>query len=127
MSDDKYPEHAKMRKVADLSQSIGEFLDWLTSPSQGSRVIGMWRPTFCLSCKAGWIDFRRDDDKIVCQACGAAEFNKSEDRLLPAHDRLQDLLARYFGIDLAAIEKEKRAMLDRIRSLSTVAPPKERE
>lgn len=32
---DLYPEHAKLRKISDKSQAIGEFLDWAGRGSKG--------------------------------------------------------------------------------------------
>lgn len=36
-------------------------------------------------------------------------------QLRPWHESIEDLLARHFEIDLAKLEAEKRAMLDKIR------------
>jgi len=38
-----YPEHAKLAKVSDKSQAIGEFLEWLTT-EQG-YTLAKWSDT----------------------------------------------------------------------------------
>lgn len=39
MSTDTYPEHEKLAKISDESQSIGEFLVWLGSQEM---TVGQW-------------------------------------------------------------------------------------
>lgn len=75
-----YPEHDKMSAVLEQSQTIGEFLDWLSEQ-------GITRARF--EKMEGWRD----------------------PVLVPTHESIEVLLARYFGIDLSVIEAEKRAML----------------
>ena len=41
--------------------------------------------------------------------------------LVPVHRRVDEILARYHGIDLATLEDEKRAMLERLRAANAEA------
>lgn len=87
MSELAYPEHEKLRQVAELSQQIGEFLNWLMSERAPRLELAVW-----------------DDGR------------RGHRRLTPSHARIPDLLAEYFDIDQQALEREKRAMLDALRS-----------
>lgn len=44
-----------------------------------------------------------------------------EDRLIPARERTQELLAQYHGIDMAKVDQERRQILAALQS-ETVAP-----
>jgi hypothetical protein len=126
----EYPEHAKMLTLrcpgspddpfASHNYLVGDFITWLTE-DQG-YVIAKWRPTHCTRCDKPWTDFRRDDGAITCEACGAAEFHRSDDVLLPSHRTVEQLLAGFFGIDQEKIEAEKRQMLDRQRAMNVASP-----
>lgn len=74
----KYPEHAKLRKIHDKSQVIGEFLDF-----------------------SGY---------DLC------EFDPSTGDLEPVSGRIEEILAKYFEIDLDAPEQEKQTMLEELRN-----------
>ena len=71
--------------VADHSQLIGDFLDWLSE--QGIHL-AKWEE----------VDGLRRDQRLF--AVGAP---------------FESLLADYFGVDLKAMEAERRALLDAIR------------
>lgn len=71
------PEHEKLSAIADKSQAIGEFLQWL-------------------------------EDRGISLAAYA---NKGDTFLSPYLYGREQLLAEHFEIDLAKLEKEKRAML----------------
>lgn len=73
------PELLKQRLVADESQRIGEFLDWLGE--QGIRL---------------------------------ARYGE-HDRLWAIHQGPEALLAGFYGIDLAKIDQERRALLEHLR------------
>lgn len=75
------PEHVKLQAVADRSQAIGEFLEWLDE--QDIALSEIDRYTKYLT--RGW--------------------------RLPIVEPRDKLIARFFGIDLVALETEKRAML----------------
>jgi hypothetical protein len=75
-----YPEHEKLKAIADKSQEIYDFIDWL-----------------------GW-------------SHGIALYDTATDRGVTTS--LKFLLAKFYDIDLARIEDEKRAMLDDLRALN---------
>ena len=80
-----YPEHEKLRDVTHESQVCGEFLEWLTNES------GL----------------------VVCEIdSGNAPF---VDHFFPKRETTEQLLARYFEIDLKKLAKEKDRMLEYIR------------
>jgi hypothetical protein len=84
--DAKYPEHAKLIAVAERSQVIGEFLEWL----KGERLPRVW-------------------------LCVSGEDEEGEDTFYPEYTSTEQMLSEYFHIDLEVIEKEKQAMLDELR------------
>lgn len=93
-----FPEHEKLRAVADKSQAAGEFLDWLLEEKGYSLGQYHQHADACYD----------EDDKRVC--------GRSKDTLYPACPRVTDLLAEFFGIDKEKLEEEKRAMLAACRS-----------
>lgn len=93
MSDQNYPEHEKLQAVKDKSQAIGEFLEWLQDTKH--YVIAQWEQV--------------DPDTEPGESSGADE------GLFSASINIEKLLAEYFHIDLAKLEQEKQAMLDKVR------------
>ena len=102
----KTPELDKLGENKDESQAIGSFIDWLsTGPRFGPR--------------RG--DGRRD-------AIRAAKLNASPVRLClfdedteewePVRLRIEEMLARYYDIDLNKIEEERRAVLEYVREIN---------
>jgi hypothetical protein len=98
----KYPEHDKLRKISDESQSIGAFLEWLT----GDRGLVIAK-------------YHQHDD-----GCGRiprdsvnhpAECGYVDDQLEASRVGIQGLLAEYFEISLVEIEQENRRLLRQIR------------
>ena len=81
----EYPEHDRLAAVADESQRIGEFLEWLTL---SGIVLASWVP--------GLI----------------------EHRLAPIPDSTEQILARYFDIDLKRLADEKHAMYLRLSAMA---------
>ena len=59
-----------------------------------------------------FLEWLQDDAKIIL-----AEYDEM-DFLYPIYIRTEELLAKYFNIDLKKIEQEKRAMLDEIRKVN---------
>lgn len=122
---DEYPEHEKLKKVAELSQSIGEFLTWLSDDQH------VWLAKFdvkvdeCRNCdhpdrhnltKPSKFALRcsYDDGDEECD-CTHADFG-NPNRLYPWPHAISNLLATYFEIDLRVLEEEKRAILNAIRA-----------
>lgn len=82
-----YPEHDKMAKIRSEADTIGEFLEWL----EGENLA----------------------------VCG---FREEAERWVPGWSAtgwrggIEKLLARYFDIDLAKLDDEKKDMLRRLRA-----------
>ena len=87
----RYPEHEKLAKIKDQSQSIGEFLEWL---ADDQRVLFRKRHECDNHC---------DED---CDSDGCE---------VPYWTRVEDLLAVYFEIDPKKLSIEKDEMLAEIR------------
>lgn len=86
------PECDKIRSVHDKSQLIGEFLEWLRS--QGIQL--------CKDTSA----------TVRCLECGE-EYPVG---IMPHHESIEQLLARFFSIDLVKAEDERRKILEDLRS-----------
>lgn len=89
----EYPEHQKLAKVKNKSQSIGEFLDWC-------------RGTLC-ELHEHTIDCEPEVGRHRICGLGEGEY-------VPMQVPVEKLLAEFFDIDLARLEDEKRAMLDEL-------------
>lgn len=81
-----YPEHEKLAAVRGLSQAVGEFLEW--AEQVHGAVLAQYRDT---------------------ELWGTPGMG-------PITIPVERLLAEHFGIDLDAIEAEKRAMLKALAS-----------
>jgi hypothetical protein len=68
----QYPEHEKLQKIKDTSQTIGEFIAWL----KDSKKIVL----------AKWYKIEPEDED-------------EQQQLLPEYINYNDVLAEYFGID----------------------------
>lgn len=115
-----YPEHDKLDAVKDRSQSIGEFLSWLSA--QGlSRCYYLPEMYICLDC--GEIDPSRvSARRRECPECDE-DVELREEGYYPDHRGVEKLLAEYFDIDLAKVEQEKRQMLATLRGeIVDIAP-----
>ena len=84
------PELDKLTTVAETSQKIGEFLDWLQSEKH--YII------------AEWI---KDSESPQPVYCGS-------------HGTIEGLLAEYYEIDLNKVEREKQAILDDFRKRNKI-------
>jgi hypothetical protein len=80
-----YPEHEKLQRISDKSQSIGEFVDWLNT--QGIFL-------------AEWVK---------------KPGRQGSSDLTYARKGIQELLAMFFDIDQKKISEEKQAILQLIR------------
>jgi hypothetical protein len=92
-----YPEHDKLQAVKEASQSIGEFLTWLQD-EQGVVLTKVHAHS----------DFCYEDGDRMCGVEKGA--------LVPVLASVPSWLSRYFDIDEAKLEAEKRQMLDECRS-----------
>jgi hypothetical protein len=111
-----------MVKVAEDSQKIGNFLDWLLqeqdihlcSPhihNDNCYEHGTVEPP--ADGKRSWdsgINYRQKYTDEKWLVCG---YKENENVLV--RESFEKLLARYFDIDLDKVEKEKRAMLEELR------------
>ena len=98
MSD--HPECDKVAAVAEQSQAIGEFLEWL--PSKGLTVA----THYCLTA-----------DEYPSHVCSEQrDCCEMSERFVPLSYQTTKLLAEFFDIDLAAVDREQRAMLDQLRA-----------
>lgn len=60
-----------------------------------------------------FLEWLGQEGLVIC------EYTRDEDwPWTPLHSSIDRLLGRYFGIDLAVLEREKRAMLDEQRALN---------
>lgn len=84
----EYPEHEKLRAVKDKAQAIGTFIEWLSSEG---LVLARWH--------------QHDE---ICHNC-------DRDDLVPDRASIEQLLARYFEIDLLKLDDEKRDMIEELR------------
>jgi hypothetical protein len=98
LQDEKYPEHAKLKKVSALSQSNGDFIDWLKD--EKGLVLAEWVPS--------------DFELAAVEAC--PDYVPEKDALVLATPRITGLLAEFHGIDENALEAEKTRMLEELRN-----------
>lgn len=134
-----YPEHEKLSQISDVSNAIGQFLDWLNSERRLTicqNGVMDERPVY-------WLDIFREDFKGDKKAMMAAArkagvltdddtswYHDAEPKLAkavhhyeeferegyyPAGVRITDLLAEYFHIDQNQLDREKRDMLEEFR------------
>lgn len=116
----RFPEHEKLSAVREQSQAIGEFLDtggYVLCRHQLAGNNG--EPEFVW--KRGHHPARQPDmqDHVDGYASFNPEYEEWDDALVPAGGQIEQVLADYFGIDLAKIDAEKRAMLDSLREASS--------
>lgn len=78
---DDRPQHERLSAVVDESRAIGEFLDWVTE-THGAYLAVMQKG-----------------------------YGSGHEEWLPLRISTEQLLAEFFGVDLIALEQEKRAML----------------
>lgn len=135
------PECDRMVEVSGESHQIGEFLDWLT----GDRGLVIarwqtmkecpgehapWKTTAEFSCHDGvkvaagrWYDrtlsrwIEEGEPLGECSACdGTGQVERIDPILVQAGESFEELLAGYFGIDLAKVDQERKALLAHMQS-----------
>lgn len=84
---DEYPEHDKLRAIQPQSQAICEFIEWLESGEAGKNG----------------------------EYLEIASRHPSDNLHGPYFEKKENLVARFFDIDLKKLEKEKRQMLEQCR------------
>lgn len=104
---DKYPEHEKLSKIKDQSQTIGEFIDWLMGGFEGSPGLQI-----CEYHEGTYGAAALIADALACKETDR-EYDPSG--YIPVADPMA-LLVRYFGIDQEKIDAEKREMLAALRA-----------
>lgn len=123
----EYPECDRMVAASEESQKIGDFLDWLNEQGivlaewerQKECDYGVW-PKW--RCEAGRVVGHPDSNKPgqddgECPECnGTGLIARLEPRLAPRGEGYEQLLARFFGIDLKKIDAERSQMLAALRS-----------
>lgn len=111
-TENKYPEHEKLKKIQDKSQMIGFFLEWLT----GEYRLCQYTDTVNTVYLDVLDDYTAQDDsydEVMKQAVSNDLYEKGG--YLPVPVETPSILAKYFNIDLDKIEKEKQAILLELR------------
>ena len=139
MAKKKYPEHMKLRAVSDASQKCGEFYAWL----QDVKCIEMECHYDYERDEDGYKVWRSDKGRIIKRYTDPDTIHmttKERERMLkiksernpdcrlilkpggpitlPIRQRTNQLLAEFFEIDEAKLEKEKRQMLGECRAIN---------
>ena len=102
----KYPPHNLARSNWETSESITRFLDYATTRgvelcARHAHVEACYKATGTTVVLAG----------VVCGVSGASLIcGLREGVYYPVLDQMQEISARYFGIDLAAFDREEEEM-----------------
>lgn len=106
----RFPEHAKLAKVKDAAQAIGEFIDWLQS--EGRCIAEQHQHTD--DCPAAGVG-------TFGRGCGMFDGVWYPWRPPGCGDAIRAALSLYFGIDLERLESEKQQMVNELRWATGVA------
>ena len=112
----KFPQHNTLRRNWETIDRITRFLDYATTKgvelcTRHTHVEACYRATGQTVVLAG----------VVCGVPGATLIcGQREDTYYPLRDQTQELSARYFGIDLAAYDREEV----QLKAASVVPCPK---
>lgn len=116
VSDMEYTEHEKLTKIAPLSQSIGEFIEWLNG--EGVHLMRWTETTDVEVCDGTILSPCRGES---CDACGGDKVVEARRTAWVPHSvSIIDMLASFFEIDQTKLEQEKRHMLDALRKQNGV-------
>lgn len=106
-----YTEHVKLAKIAKFSQSIGEFIEWLGT--EGVQLM-RWTETVDVEPCDGMLF--TECRGAQCDNCGGTKVTTVKRSGYAPHGvSIHDMLAKFFDIDQAKIESEKRHMLETLR------------
>ena len=97
------PELDKMRVQQDTSQEIGAFIDWLATEAQFGPQGGAGRRAAIRA------------QKLNASPVRLCLWDEALDEWRPVGLRIEEMLARYFEIDLNKVEEERRSILEHIR------------
>lgn len=106
-----YEEHAKLSLIADKSQAIGEFVEWLGT--EGVHLMKWLETTDTEEC-----------DGTILHACRGSRCDRCKGKKVVTVKRagwapngisISDMLGKFFDIDRDKIEQEKRHMLEQLR------------
>lgn len=111
----KYPECEKLSRYSGESNRIGQFIDWLRE----EKAIFLARyPKVCYNqSRSGECALDMQDDGLCPDECECFE-EDTMDELQPITQRMEQLLAEYFEIDLKKVEEERRAMLEELAKMN---------
>lgn len=101
------PALDKLSACSSDSQRIGEFVEWLQS-----KRIHWFNEPHCKKCNSSSIGLRGlfpDSRESFCRSCDSNDIGLR-------WGTMDAMLAEYFGVDLDAVERERRAMLDALRA-----------
>ena len=108
------PEIERMQAVEKQSQAIGEFIEWLGSGEAYSDLHGeapVFLATRLLKPKRGYGDTPEAYENLT-----ADDVHESNYGYLFYTYVIEDLLAKFFGIDLEKVEREKQTILAGLRN-----------
>ncbi len=97
------PELDKIRAHRDTSQAIGSFIDWLDTEARFGPQSGEGRRAAIRAQKLN------NSPVKLCL------FDEQWNEWRPVRLRIEEMLARYFEIDLDKVEEERRALLEHVR------------
>lgn len=129
---EEYPEHAKLIALNGQNQIIGQFIEWLhdqgVTPCRWREAGNNGEPRHL---------YRDDKPELDEMSCWGGEWHRDSSgryfRDNPDHESwgagwepvfktIPAWLAEYFGIDQAALDREKDAMLAAIRAANAKPP-----
>lgn len=114
------PEHIKLKAVADKSQAIHDFLEWLAD-GQYNEDVGPVELAYRPYMTEKPI-YKRKRGEMFPEIVGyepiPREEWKRQGQLESLTYQMSPLLAKFFDIDLKKIDDEKRALLDFQRELN---------
>jgi len=113
---EQYPECEKLANVSKESNAIGEFLDWLQE--QGISLT-KWQEAGD-NGEPSYIDETTGEPSsmLAYNSINNPDLEEWFEGYFPIHTPFENLLAKYFDIDMNKVEKERREMLDNIRKIA---------